>query len=164
MMKCKDLKKSLVFFLENELAEERRAEIESHLKSCPDCARLLEEFSQLWEGAQQRERIQPSPYFWTRLKQRIIGYEEGKKPVLGWIGGLIRSTRPAVAVAATLVCIFLGYSLGNFPQQVNGQTVSRVEESVTAGEEFIVSNYYDPQTGLPSGSIESTYLKMISEE
>jgi hypothetical protein len=164
MMNCKDVKNNLVFFLENELPEKQRIEMEIHLKSCPDCSRLLEEFSLLWEGLQQRERIQPSPYFWTRLKQRIIEYEEGRKPVFGWIEGLIRLTRPAVVVAAMLICIFLGYSLGNFPQQVNGQTVSQVDERTVMMQDFFDSDYLDPLSDLPSGSIEATYLEMISEE
>jgi anti-sigma factor RsiW len=164
MMNCKDVKNNLVFFLEKELPEKKRIEMEIHLKSCPDCSSLLEEFSQLWEGVQQPERIQPSPYFWTRLKQRIIQYEEGKRPVFGWIGELIRLTRPAVAVAAMLICIFLGYSLGNFPQQVNGQTVSQANERTVLVQEFFDSDYYDPLSNLPSGSIEANYLEMISGE
>jgi predicted anti-sigma-YlaC factor YlaD len=163
-MNCKSVKENLVFFLENELPEERRIQMENHLKNCPDCSRLLEEFSPLWQGVQQRERIQPSPYFWTPLKQKITEYEQGRKPVFGLIGGLIRLTRPAVAVAATLICIFLGYSLGNFPQQVNGQTVSRVEEGSVAVQELFDSDYLDPLTDFPSGSIEATYLEIISEE
>jgi predicted anti-sigma-YlaC factor YlaD len=163
-MNCKSVKENLVFFLENELPEEGRIQMENHLKNCPDCSRLLEEFSLLWEGVQQRERIQPSPYFWIRLKQRIIEFEEGRKPVFGWIGGLIRLTRPAVVVAAMLICIFLGYSLGNFPQQVNGQTVSQVDERTVMMQDFFDSDYLDPLSDLPSGSIEATYLEMISEE
>jgi predicted anti-sigma-YlaC factor YlaD len=163
-MNCKSVKENLVFFLENELPEERRIQMENHLKNCPDCSRLLEEFSLLWEGVQQREKIQPSPYFWTKLKQRIVEYEEGEKPVFGWIEGLIRLTRPAVVVAAMLICIFLGYSLGNFPQQVNGQTVSQVDERTVMVQEFFNSDYLNPLSDPPSGSIEATYLEMISEE
>lgn len=163
-MNCKSAKENLVFFLENELSEERRIQMENHLKNCPDCSRLLEEFSLLWEGVQQREGIGPSPYFWTRLKQRVVEYEGGKKPLFGWIGELIRLTRPAVAVGAALICIFLGYSLGNFPQQVNGQTVPQVDERTVAVQEFFDSDYLDPLSDLPSGSIEATYQEMISEE
>jgi len=163
-MNCKNVEKNLLPFMENELPEERRMEMETHLKTCPDCSHLLEEFSQLWEALEYREKIQPSPYFWTRLKQRIVEYEEGRKPVFGWLEGLVRWIRPAVAVATTLICIFLGYSLGNFPQQVNGQTVSEVEERSVAVQELFDSDYLDPLSDLPSGSIEATYLEMISEE
>jgi len=163
-MKCKNVKKNLVLFLGNDLSEERRVEMENHLKTCPDCSHLLEGFSQLWGTLEDREKIEASPYFWTRLKQRITEYEEGRRPVLGWLGGLVGWARPAVAVAALLICIFLGYSLGNFPQSVNGQTASQVDERTLALEQFFDSHNLDPLIDLPTGSIEATYLDMISGE
>ena len=162
-MNCKNIKKNLVSFLENELPEERRVEIENHLKICSDCSHLLEEFSQLWGALEDREKIQPSPYFWTRLKQRIVEYEEGRGPVLGWLGGLVGWARPAVAVAVLLICVFLGYSLGNLPQ-ANGQTASQLDQRTIALEQFFDSHYLNPLVDLPTGSIEATYLDMISGE
>jgi predicted anti-sigma-YlaC factor YlaD len=163
-MNCKNVKNNLISFFENELPEEQRVEMENHLKACSDCSRLLEDFSQLWGALKHRERIEPSFYFWTRLRQRIIEYEEGKKPVLGWLGGLVGWARPAVAVGVLVICIFLGYSLGNFPQSVNGQTTSQVDERTIALQEFFNSHYLNPLNDLPTGSIEATYLEMISGE
>jgi len=163
-MNCKHVKKNLVGFLENKLSQKQRSEIEDHLKICPDCSHLLEGFSQLWGALESREKIQPSPYFWTRLKQRVTEYEEGRRPVLGWLGGLVGWVRPAIAVAALLTCIFLGYSLGDFPQSVNGQTTYQGDERAVALEQFFDSYNLDPSIGLPAGSIEATYLDMISGE
>lgn len=163
-MNCKNVKTNFISFLENELPEEKRVGMENHLKACPDCSHLLEGFSQLWGALKHREKIQPSPYFWTRLKQRITEYEEGRKPVLGWLEGLVGWARPAVAVATLLISIFLGYSLGNFPQSVNGQTTSPVDERTLALQQFFDSHYLNPLSDLPTGSIEATYLDMISEE
>ena len=163
-MDCKNVKKNLVLFLENDLPGERRVEIENHLKSCPDCSRLLEEFSLLWEGVEHREKVQPSPHFWIRLQQRITEYEEGKEPILGWLGGLVGWARPAFAVAALLICVFLGYSLGNFPQSANGQMAYQGDERTVALEQFFDSYNLDPSIDLPVGSIEATYLDMISGE
>ena len=163
MMNCKNVKKNLVSFLENELPEQRRVQMEKHLEVCPDCFHLLEEFSQLWGALERREKIQPSPYFWTRLKQRIIEYEEERKPAWGWLEGLVGWTRPAVAVAVLLMCIFLGYSLGNLPQ-ANGQTAYQVDERTIALEQFFDSHYLDPLDDLSTGSIEATYLDLISGE
>ena len=164
MMNCKKIKKNLVSFLENELPEEQRVEMENHLRICPDCSRLLEEFSQLWEPLEHRERIQPPPYLWTRLKQRIIEYEEGREPVLGWLEGMIHWARPAVAVAVLLICIFTGYSLGNFPRSANGQTAYQVDERTIALEQFFDSYHLSLLDDLSTGSIEATYLDVISEE
>jgi predicted anti-sigma-YlaC factor YlaD len=164
MMNCKNIKKNLVLFLENQLPEEHQVQMKKHLKNCPDCSCLLEEFSELWGALEGREKIQPSPYFWTRLKQRIIEFEEGRKPVWGWLEGLVGWARPAVAVAVLLVGIFAGYSLGNFPQTVNGQTASQADERTLALQQFFESHNLDPLIDLPTGSIEATYLDMVSEE
>jgi predicted anti-sigma-YlaC factor YlaD len=164
MMNCKNVKKSLVPFLENELPEERRVEMENHLKICPDCSRLLEEFSQLWETLEHREKAQPSPYLWTKLKQRIIEYEEGRGPLFGWLEGLVRWTRPAIAIVVLLICIFAGYSLGNLPQSANGQTAYQADQRTIALEQFFDSYNLSLLDNLPTGSIEATYLNVISEE
>jgi hypothetical protein len=163
-MNCKNVKNNFVSFLENELPQEQRFQMEEHFKICPHCSHLLEEFSQLWGSLEHREKIQLSPYFWTRLKQRVIEHEEGRKPVLGWLERLVGWARPAVAVAALLSCIFLGYSLGNFPQSVNGQTAYQADERTVALQQFFDSYNLDPLTDLPTGSIEATYLDMISED
>ena len=163
-MNCKNVKKNLVSFLENELLEEQRVQMEKHLKTCPACSHLLEEFSQLWGTLGHREEIQPSPYFWTRLKQRIIEYEKGEKPVFGWLEGVARRARPAVVVAVLVVCVFVGYTLGNFPQSVNGQTTYQVDERTIALQQFFDPYYVDPLSDSPIGSIEATYLDMISGE
>lgn len=163
-MNCKNIRNNFLSFLENELPEEQRVQMEKHLKNCSDCSRLLEEFSQLWGALESREKIQPSPYFWTRLKQRVIEYEEGRKSVLRWLEGLVRWARPAVAVFVLLICIFLGYSLGNFSQPVNGQTSSPVDQHTIALQQFFDSHHLDPLTDLPTGSIEATYLNLISGE
>ncbi len=163
-MNCKEVKRSLAPFLDSELPEERRAEMENHLKICPDCSRLLEEFSLLWEDVKQREKVQPSPHFWIRLKQRVMDFEKGRRPAWEWLGSLVGWARPAFAVAALLICVFLGYSLGNFPQSVNGQTAYQVDERTVALEQFYDSYNLDSSIDLPAGSIEATYLDMISGE
>lgn len=163
MMNCKNVKRNLVSFLEKKLLEEQRVEMEKHLKICPDCSHLLEEFSQLWGALERREKIQPSPYFWTRLKQRIIEYEKERKPAWGWLEGLVGWARPAVAVAVLLICVFLGYSLGNLPQ-ANGQTASQLDQRTIALQQFFDSHYLDPLDDLSTGSIEATYLDLISGE
>lgn len=163
-MNCKNIQKNLIPFMEQELPEEQRIQIEDHIKGCPACIHLLEEFSQLWGTMNQKERIQPSPYFWLKLNRRISGYEKERKPFLEWCEGMVRRTRSALAVTAVLVCIFLGYSLGNFPQTVNGQTQSSEGGQTTALQQFFEYHYMSPLNDLAKGSIEATYWDMVSEE
>jgi predicted anti-sigma-YlaC factor YlaD len=163
-MNCKKVKKNIVGYLEKNLTRNVEEELKNHFETCPTCSHLLEEFSQLWEALEHREKIQPSPYFWPRVKQRVVEYEEERKPVLGWLGGLVGWVRPAVAIVVLMICVFLGYTLGNFSQVVNGQPTSQVDERTLALQEFFDSHYLNPLNNLPTGSIEATYLEMISGE
>lgn len=160
-MNCKNVRANFLSFAEKGLPEDQLVQMEKHLKSCPECSRLLKEFFPLWKTLKGRKRIQPSPYFWTRLNQRVIEYEEGRKPVLGWLEGLLGWTRKAFAVVALAICIFLGYSLGNFPQ-INGPAVSQLDKRTLALQQLVDSHYINPLSGLPTGSIEATYLNLFS--
>jgi hypothetical protein len=163
-MNCRQVKRNLVFFLENALPAEERDEIAIHIKDCPSCSCLVEKFTRCWEGVKPRERIQPDPYFWIKLQRRIVDYEKDKSRVWGRFESIIHLVRPAIAVTAVLLCIFLGHSLGNIPQTANGQTTTSETVRLTALQNFFENHYFSPLSDLPAGSIEATYWKMMSQE
>jgi hypothetical protein len=163
-MNCRQVKRNLAFFLENALPAEERDEIAIHIKDCPSCSCLVEKFTRCWEGVKPRERIQPDPYFWIKLQRRIADYDRDKNRVRGRLEGLIRQIRLAIAIAAVLFSIFLGYSLGNIPRSVNGKTTSSEKVRLTTLQSFFENHYYSPLSDMPTGSIEATYWKMMSQE
>ncbi len=163
-MNCRQIKRNLAFYLESTLPTEQQVEIERHLRDCPTCFHLTEEFSRLWRISKRVAKIQPDPFFWVKLRQRIGRYEEGGNPLKGWIEVIARRARPAIIVAAVLLCIFLGYSLGNVPPSVNGQTTSPEKVRIFALQNFFENNYFNPLNGLPTGSLEATYWNMISQK
>lgn len=161
-MNCKEIKKNLWFFLENTLSSEERIAIENHLMNCSSCSKLMEEFSLLWGILEHREKIQPPPYLWTRLKQRLTEYKEGRIPVLDRFKGLVRWARPVVALMILMMCILAGYILGNLPQSANGQIAYQIKDRTTALQQFMDSHYLNHLNGLPTGSVEATYLDVVS--
>jgi len=148
-MNCKEVKKLFALFLENEISQDQRAEIEKHLKTCPKCSQLLDEFSQLWTSLDQREKVQASPNFWIKLQQRIINSKERKSPVMDLVDMLIRFALPAAA--ALMAAIFVGNYLGNFSMP-DGQTLSSELQYLTVFND------------MPAGSIEEIYFKINLEE
>lgn len=153
-MKCKEVEKKLVFFTESELPQQTQLEIEAHLKSCVKCAQLAEKFSKIYSDLENTEEIQPTPFFWTRLKQRIAEYEASADSTTEWLNILIERLRPAIVIVILIVGIFLGYWLGNFPVSNN-----QINEQEVALEQF-----FDFQVGnLPSDSIEEFYLSLYLE-
>jgi predicted anti-sigma-YlaC factor YlaD len=160
-MECRKIKASLVSLLEDQLTGEQRTQMEQHLEICPACSRLFQEFSLLWGELEHPDRIQPSPFFWTRLQQSLIEYEGRRKSGWGWLQKLARKARPAIALAAVLACVFLGYSLGSFPRQANGQTASGPDQHAVALRQFLESYHLDE---VSAGFMEATYQELISEE
>jgi predicted anti-sigma-YlaC factor YlaD len=163
-MNCKEVKKNLCLFLEDTLSPPKRSAMESHLMNCSSCSKLLEEFSPLWGIWKNREIIQPPPYLWTRLKKKIDEYEQGKQSVWSKLKRQMVWARPVVTVAVLGMCIFAGYLLGNLPQSANGQTTYQVDERTTALQQFMASHYLNRLNDLPTGSVEATYLDVVSGE
>jgi anti-sigma factor RsiW len=163
-MNCKQTRRKLAFFLENTLSPKQRVEIENHLKHCPACFHLMEEFSELWRASKQPEKIRTNPLFWSKLRQRIGEYETDIKPFGIWQEVIIPRIRPAVAVAAVLICIFLGYFLGSIPPAISGQATSRETVRATALQNFFENHYFNPLSPMPRGSMEATYWNMMTTE
>jgi hypothetical protein len=161
-MDCKEVKKNLWFFSENTLSLEERTAMENHLIICSSCSKLMEEFSPLWGILEHRERIQSSPFLWTRLNQRLTEYEEGRIPVLDRLKGLVRWVRLVVALMILMICIIAGYTLGNLPQSANGQIAYQTNDRTTALQQFMDSHYLNHLNGFPAGSVEAIYLDVVS--
>ena len=59
-MECKEIREILVAFVDNELPDEMREAIQSHLDSCADCSRELESLRDTVNLCQQWKDISPS--------------------------------------------------------------------------------------------------------
>jgi hypothetical protein len=159
-VECRKVRESLVALLEDQLGREQRAEVEQHFRTCSGCQRLFRDFSLLWGELEHPPGIQPSPWFWTRLSRKLTEYEEQSSPLREWLHRLTGLARPAIASAAILACVFLGYWLGSFPQQANGQTASELNQETTALRQFLESYRLDEAS---ASSMEMTYRKLMGE-
>ena len=157
-MICQEVEKNLVFYWDNELPRHIRSQIEDHLQSCEKCAELAGRFFTLWDTVSTPERMKPSPYFWTRLKQRVSEKEQKRFSIWDVFGGLVSWTRPAIALAAVVIGILLGYHLGNV-QQLDSKKVSKVQEQPL--QELFDSQCLSALESLPSQSFEAVYFNMI---
>lgn len=75
-------------------------EMESHVRSCSDCASKLEDMRKTMALLDEWQAPEPSPYFDTRLQARLRE-ERAKAPAGGW--AWIR--KPALALVATVLLI-----------------------------------------------------------
>ena len=116
-MNCKKAKKLISDYVDGELDLTKRSSLEEHLESCEECRKILEDYKGIAGTAQQLEAGSPSPYVWTRIKQRletsVPSYEGTKKRSWSW------SPRLTYAVSFLSVLLIVGavvigiYHLGN---------------------------------------------------
>ena len=162
-MKCKKVRKKLLIFLDEELSERQRIEIQNHLNGCPGCLKQVGVLSKLWTVAGELERIEPSPYLWNNLSLRIAEYESSKNLFSAFFETIDRYAVPATTIVIFLIGIFIGISLGNFPNSQKPKA-SSLNSDVTAKEKFVKSSYLDSFDDLPPESIGGIYITLESEK
>ena len=116
-MNCKKAKKLISDYVDGELDMTKRSSLEEHLESCKECRKILEDYKRIAGTARQLEAGYPSPYVWTRIKQRLEtstpSYEGAKRRPWSW------SPQLTYAVSLLSVLLIVGavligiYYLGN---------------------------------------------------
>ena len=112
MMSCERFNDSLADFLEREVSETTRAEMETHALSCDDCGPLLADLRKLRIDAANLPELAPSRDLWAGIAARIetpvvsIGTTTGeharvtrRRRTTAWVGlaaaGLVAATATA---------------------------------------------------------------------
>jgi len=104
-MNCKKVEKLILRAFDGRLLEDEKKELEAHLKRCPQCSMLQEEYQLILDTLRKEDFPEPKPYFWERLQPKL---KEGKKyePWMVWKQWGMR----AIPVSL-LVIIFLSAAL-----------------------------------------------------
>ncbi|MBE3581915.1 MAG: zf-HC2 domain-containing protein [Thermoanaerobacteraceae bacterium] len=114
-MKCRQAKKLLSPYLDDELSAKEKAALEEHLRDCPACQAELGRLRKISEGLKGIYReVKPPPDFLDRVMARIEEIEKGGAyhPAEGkarWVGGW-RKLALAAALTASLGLFTLHYS------------------------------------------------------
>ncbi len=104
-MNCKKVEKFILRAFDGRLPEDEKKELEQHLKRCPRCWKLQEEYQLILDTLRKEDFPEPKPYFWERLQPKL---KEGKKyePWMVWKQWGMR----AIPVSL-LIIIFLSAAL-----------------------------------------------------
>ena len=110
-MKCKKFKERTILKLYDELSQEEKAELESHIKECPDCAKDMEYSSQVFQLLEEAG-TEPEPEANWEKTWKGIENTISEKPIKK------RAFNPfprwAYASAGILVVFALGILAGRF--------------------------------------------------
>lgn len=106
-MECKKAKKLISLYLDGEIEGPQQDILLGHLDSCQECKQEMKVLSTLMEKVSATPDIEPSPYFFVKIKQKIKA--EAGHPLLQ----LLLSPRNALLIAsAVVVAVFAGIFLG----------------------------------------------------
>ncbi|MGB9920519.1 MAG: zf-HC2 domain-containing protein [Moorellales bacterium] len=146
-MNCRQAENLISSYLDGELAEAERPELEAHLASCPACRQYAEEL----EAAQAAlagvfAAAEPPADLFERLMARVREAEAGARPAgrarQPWWPGLRRAAAVAgLAAAVGLACLGLGRT-GFWPLNAPG---------TPEGSPQVAANQEAPSPVLPAG-------------
>jgi anti-sigma factor RsiW len=161
-MDCDEIKELLATYLDNELEDNEKLNIESHLSACRKCREELEGLALMREQLRKvfkirANEVSPSPQTWDKVKQRII--VPGHMSFWEW---LINSTRSPVwrTVTPVVLIIVMAIALwqtGTFSLKGSSKSISSTSPVVS--EKTLDSNYAnDGQTRQAAESTDNQIL------
>ena len=105
-MTCERIEELLSAYLEGELAAAERAEVESHLAACPECAELAGLMKRTLAASAAFPEVEPSPALYARLY--AIPEEKREKrslvrPLFAWLAR--PALQPVYAALSALVAV-----------------------------------------------------------
>jgi predicted anti-sigma-YlaC factor YlaD len=96
-MKCEDVSKELIPYLDRRASSADRHEVEEHLAACACCRTRAEELRTLWSVLDEVPIVQPSLGFDARMRARIA-----EEPQARWYRWFVPQPRLAMAMALLL--------------------------------------------------------------
>lgn len=162
-MDCKKIKKKLLLFLDNELSESQRNEIQHHLADCPDCSIHLKKLASIWERPTAIATIEPSPWLWSRIAAQLSASKKQSDLLAGFWESITSYVVPVAATAIVVIGILAGTYLGTLPK-ASGPDFSGQEPLLAAKTELIKTSHLDAFDDLPPASIGGAYLSLETNQ
>jgi anti-sigma factor RsiW len=123
-MKCEDVSKELIGYLDRRANSAERREVEEHLTQCAACRTRAEEFRELWSVLEEVPAIEPSFGFDARVRQRVAA-----EPRPRWFGFV-----PQPRLAFSMALLFaLSVWMAKLPQP---NTTPAATAAATESEQF----------------------------
>ncbi|HUO33762.1 MAG TPA: zf-HC2 domain-containing protein [Candidatus Acidoferrum sp.] len=118
-MKCEDVARELIPYLDRRANSALRMEIEDHLAACAACHARAQEFRKAWTALDDVPLVEPSLNFNARVRERIAA-----EPRPRWFRWLVPQPRLALSVALLLA---LGLWVARFSPSARQEQTSAVK-------------------------------------
>ena len=122
-MKCEDVSRELIAYLDGRASAAERQKVEGHLARCAACRTRAEEMRKVSMLLGEVPAIEPSFGFDARVRQRVAA-----EPRQGWFWRLMPARRPAFAVALLIALTVLVAKLPSNRAPVTPVTTASAQE------------------------------------
>ena len=160
---CTWIKKHLVPLCEKTLPPDLIKEIRVHLSECHRCEKLTQDFSELWSNLATQKEPEQRITLWPALEHAINEQTGKSRRTKGFSHGIPVLLRPAAAVLGLVIAVGTGWELGSPPHGQSTETRFSVSGQAISKEMYI-SEYLEPFSDLPVGSLADLYLDSDSPD
>ena len=106
-MKCKEARRRLSAFLDNQLSRKETLEVKGHISQCVSCAKEAETLFAAWGFIEELGTIEPPLDFWDNLSKKLIPQEE-RSFFYGFFERMVQVPVPAAASFILGIGLLLG--------------------------------------------------------
>lgn len=153
-MECKYVENKIIDYLEGKISGVDREKFEGHLQECEKCRLVMNNVSSAWNSLTSSMKLELSPYFWSKLHNRILEYEKPGVLRFPVFEKPLKYFKIAMVTAIFIFGIFSGYKLGI---SYISKELNYYQEKL---DETFYSNVFDE---LPEGSIGEIYANFYKE-
>lgn len=119
MSECHHIHETIVEALYDDLNDDQKTELNAHLQSCPDCARLYQQIAETLRVMNARETAEPDEAFWASYSERLAArlesqQEQCQTPLLRrlFFEQLAWYSHPMLRAGAIAALVLVGVFLG----------------------------------------------------
>ena len=160
-MRCLKAKIKISAYLDGELNVTEKQELLLQLNKCGGCRKELEELSLIikkLELSSSHQTIEPSPYFYLKIKQKIAAQEERKIPLFR----LFPKFKPVFVGFNLIIIFFISGMAGNYLVKKTESVKQQKEHSIYQGFETALN--LDVFNDIPSESFSGIYNNLFTGE
>jgi hypothetical protein len=136
-MKCEDIQKELKAFLDDDIDDKKKVEIQEHLDRCPSCSKDLEELKNLSEVLHTWKGIEPSAHSYEKLQSRIETHESYWEKAFTSSFMKKAAFRFAEVAAVVVLTLFISHLLQK-PISVTGDALDTINLYLTEHQGAVV--------------------------
>lgn len=154
-MKCQNIKRKLVAYLDREVEKKQKLLIKEHLSQCAECKKEADLLQKTFYILKDQQRLKSSADFEAHLWERIHRTKERQLRPQAIFERLDHLILPATVAVALIV----GVVVGNLVEKITSLQMLKVQE-----EEYVTSIGLDNFQDFPPGSLPEIYFNLASTQ